>query len=50
MFIDVIDENTHRPQFVQDFYNVELRSDALAGDVVVKVSAEDLDLGMTPFE
>ena len=45
VFIDVMDQNTHRPEFVQDFYNVEERSDARVGDTVVTVTAIDLDLG-----
>ena len=44
IFIDVIDHNTHRPEFVDGFYNVEQRADARVGDTVLTIRAEDLDL------
>ena len=46
VFINVIDQNTHRPEFVQDFYNVEERADAQVGDTVTTIMAIDLDLGI----
>ena len=45
VFVEVIDENNHPPEMVQDFYDTESRHDLPVGSIVETVSSYDLDSG-----
>ena len=46
VFIDVIEINSHRPDFTPNFYNMEVKSDTNAGEIVLILAADDADTGL----
>ena len=47
VYIDVIDENNHPPEYNQEFYDLEERHDAPVGHLVGTLETTDLDSGMS---
>ncbi|KFV61323.1 Protocadherin Fat 2, partial [Dryobates pubescens] len=44
--INITDINDHAPEFIQDPYFVDIREDAAVGEIILTVSADDLDGAM----